>query len=87
MTPDDDSDSHHIFSGKMNLQKMIEFVKPFALPENEKKTERIIVSKEKTSMKEQVDQSGYKVLTSSADMEEKVLRDQWAALVYVAEKD
>ena len=71
----------------MKLQKMIEFVKPFALPENEKKTERVIVSKEQTSMKEQVDQSGYMVLTSSADMEEKVLSEQWAALVYVVERD
>lgn len=71
----------------MKLSELIDFVSPFALPDSDKKAERVIASKSQTSMKEQVDESGYKVLTSSADILDKVLNEQWAALVYVAKLD
>lgn len=71
----------------MKLHELIDFVKPFAMPSSEKSSERFIASKSQTSMKEQVNQSGYQVLNSSSDIEIKVLNEQWAALVYVAKMD
>lgn len=59
VTPDDDSDSHHVFSGKMKLNELIDFVAPFALSESEKKAEKVIKSKSQTSMNSQTDTSGY----------------------------
>lgn len=87
-TPDDDSsEGHHVFSGKMKLAEIIDFVTPFALSENEKKDEKVISSKTRTSMNQQTDVSGYKVLSSVTDLEDKFLEEHWASLVYVAKQD
>ena len=46
----DGDDAHHVFSGKMKLNELIDFVAPFALSEDDKKEERVISSKTRTSM-------------------------------------
>jgi len=58
-TPDDDSETHHIYSGKMKLNELIDFVAPFALSASDKKEERVISSKTATSMNQAKDPSGY----------------------------
>jgi hypothetical protein len=50
VTADDDSDKHHVFSGKMKLEELVDFVVPFALAEADKKEERVIKSKSQTSI-------------------------------------
>ena len=71
----------------MKLTELINFVAPFALNHDEKKQERVIESKSQTSMKYSKDASGYYVLTSPADLKEKVLNERWASVVYIADKN
>ena len=49
-TPDDDSESHHIYDGKMKLQDLVDFIDTFALSEDQKKEERVISSKTQTTI-------------------------------------
>ena len=71
----------------MKLNELIDFVAPFALPEDEKKEERVISSKSQTTVNNQSDSSGYLLLTSVVDLEEKVMPEWQATLLYVAQKD
>ena len=49
-TADDSSESHFVFDGKMKLQELLDFVEPYALPEDQKKDERVIKSKSQTTV-------------------------------------
>lgn len=66
---------------------MIEFVAPFALAEDQKKEERVIQSKSQTTVNQQNDESGYMLLTSVHDVEDKILQDHWGSVLYIAQKD
>ena len=76
-----------IYDGKMKLPALKEFVAPHALAEGEEKEERVIGSKTQTTLNNQKDKSGYMLLTNPADIEDKILSDQRAALIFVATKD
>ena len=54
----------------MKLNELIDFVAPFALAKDEKKEEKVISSKTRTSMNQQTDISGYKALSSVSDLED-----------------
>ena len=71
----------------MKLNELIDFVAPFALAKDEKKEEKVISSKTRTSMNQQTDISGYKALSSVSDLEDEFLGEHWASLVYVAKRD
>ena len=71
----------------MKLGELIEFVQPFALDPSQAREERVIESKSQTTMNEQSDSSGYLVLTSVSDIEQKLLPEWNAALLYVAQKN
>lgn len=71
----------------MKLDQLIDFVKEHALSDEDKKDERVISSKSQTSMNQQSDSTGYMLLTTVGDIEEKILADWKASLLYVAHKD
>ena len=83
----EDGESHAIFGGKMKLNELIDFVAPFALPEDQKKEERVISSKSQTTVNQQNDASGYMLLTAVSDIEDKLLPESEAALLLIAQKD
>ena len=59
----------------MKLPALKEFVAPHALAEGEEKGERVIGSKTQTTLNNQVDKSGYMLLTNPQDIEDKILAD------------
>ena len=59
----------------MKLNALKEFVAPHALAEGEEKEERVIGSKTQTTLNKQSDKSGYMLLTSPYDVEDKILAD------------
>lgn len=71
----------------MKLEELIDFVEPHTLPKDQAKEERVIASKKQTTVNQQVDSSGYALLTSVVDINEKILDDWKGALLYVGEKD
>ncbi len=70
MTPDDDSETHHIYDGKMKLQDLVDFIEPFALKADQKKEERVIDSKTQTTINQQKDPSGYMHFSTVNDIED-----------------
>ena len=75
------------YDGKMKLPALKEFVDSYALNVGEEKEDRVIGSKKQSTLSNQVDKSGYMLLTNPFDIEEKIIDDQKAAIVYVASKD
>ncbi len=71
----------------MKLPELIEFCEPFALAVDQKKEERVISSKSQTSVNQSNDKSGYMLLTSVQDIEDKILTEHWGGILYVAQKD
>ena len=71
----------------MKLEKLIEFVKPLSLAEDQKKEERVIESKSQTSSMNDAAGTGYMILTTVNDIEEKILPEWKATVLYVAQKD
>ena len=71
----------------MKLNELIDFVQPFALTEDQAKEERVIESKSQTTINESSDSSGYMLLTSVSDIEDKLLNEWQAALLYIGQKD
>ena len=59
----------------MKLIALKEFVAPHALAVGEEKEERVIGSKTQTTLNKQSDKSGYMLLTSPYDVEDKILAD------------
>ena len=41
----DETEFHHEYHGKMKLEELVEFARPFALSQEDKKQERVIDSK------------------------------------------
>ena len=67
----------------MKLNELIDFIQPFALAEDQAKEERVIESKSQTTINESSDSSGYMLLTSVSDIEDKLLNEWQAALLYI----
>ena len=62
-------EGHFLYGGKMKLDALIEFVEGYALPEDQKKEERVIASKGQTSVNKMSDTiSSYKTLTSVSEI-------------------
>lgn len=62
-----------LYEGKMKLHELIEFVEPHALTLEQAKDERVISSKEQTTVNQQSDASGYSLLTSVSDIDDKII--------------
>jgi len=58
LVADDDTEDHDRFKGNMKLRELKDFVDKFALGENEKKEERVIKSKQDTTMNKESDANG-----------------------------
>ncbi len=54
---------------------------------DQKKEERVISSKSQSSVNQSNDKSGYMLLTSVQDIEDKILTEHWGGILYVAQKD
>lgn len=80
-------ENHIVFDGKMKLNELIDFVTPYALPADQAKEERVISSKQQTTVNQQSDSSGYQLLTSFSDIESKILDNWQGSLLYVGQKD
>ena len=83
----DETEFHQIYNGKMKLDLITNFVDPYALSPENKKEDRVIDSKQQTAMDKSRDQSGLVAFKDSKQMEEKIINDEKAALVYVCKKD
>ena len=68
---------------------MIDFIEEYALPEDQKKEERVIESKSQTSINNVMNNinTGYKIITSVSEIQDKILPEWNAALLYVTQKD
>ena len=73
----------------MKLSEMIDFIEEYALPEDQKKEERVIESKSQTSINNVMNNinTGYKIITSVSEIQDKILPEWNAALLYVTQKD
>lgn len=76
-----------VYDGKMKLPALNEFVTPYALSPDQKKEERVLGSKAQSTVSQRKDKTGYMLVTNMPDFEEKIISDQRAALVFVAQKD
>lgn len=83
----DETEFHQIYDGKMKLDQLDKFIQPYALSPEEKKADRVIDSKEQTTMDKSRDQSGLLAFKTAQQLEEKILSDEKASLVYVCKKD
>jgi len=76
-----------MFTGKMKLGELIEFVQSFALDPSQAREELVIESKSWTTMDEQINSSGYLVLKSVSEIKQKILPEWNASLLYVTKKN
>ena len=61
----DGPEGHFLYAGKMKLDGLIDFVDGYALPEDQKKEERVIASKSQAGVNNMSDHiSSYKLLTT-----------------------
>ena len=73
----------------MKLSDLFDFVEQYALPENQKKEEFVIQSKKQTALNNATKDinTGYQIITSVSEIQDKILPEWNAALLYVIHKD
>ena len=73
----------------MKLSELFDFIEEYALPEDEKKEERVIESKSQTSINNVMNNinTGYKIITSVSEIQDKILPEWNAAVLFVTQKD